>query len=114
MDVKTAEHIAQSQFVFGILFIMLLLGGITAAIWLFKNLRDENNEREKQLKQFYDDQKAESKEREQRLMEHLERTTEAQEEMARTLEKVQSGLSNLEINLKELSLEVKHLKRGHH
>ncbi|GED18236.1 hypothetical protein [Aneurinibacillus migulanus] len=104
-DVKTAQQIAESQYAFGILFVVLFLISITAVAFVVKDLKKENESREADLKEFYKDQKTESQEREKKLMEHLERTTVAQEEMSRTLEKVQSGL-------KELSLEVKYLKRG--
>jgi uncharacterized protein (DUF58 family) len=109
MDVKTATQtatqIAQSQYVFGILFILLFLGVILAAVWLFRNLRDENAEREAQLKAFYDEQRAESREREKRLMEHLDKTT-------GTLEKIQQGVAALESSVKDVWDEVKFLKRS--
>ncbi|MED0738999.1 hypothetical protein [Aneurinibacillus thermoaerophilus] len=121
-DLKTAQQIAQSQYVFSILFIFLFFSVIGACVWLFNNLRKENGEREKKIMEMHEkrekellqtnlEYKLESKEREQKLMEHLERTTEAQKEMSQTMEKVQQGLSTLETNIKDVWMEIKHLKK---
>ncbi|AMA71540.1 hypothetical protein P4S93_17900 [Aneurinibacillus thermoaerophilus] len=121
-DLKTAQQIAQSQYVFSILFIFLFFSVIGASVWLFNNLRKENEEREKKIMEMHEkrekellqtnlEYKLESKEREQKLMEHLERTTEAQKEMSQTMEKVQQGLSTLETNIKDVWMEIKHLKK---
>ena len=103
-------------------FIFLFFSVIGACVWLFNNLRKENGEREKKIMEMHEkrekellqtnlEYKLESKEREQKLMEHLERTTEAQKEMSQTMEKVQQGLSTLETNIKDVWMEIKHLKK---
>ncbi|MNG18905.1 hypothetical protein D3C84_1030120 [compost metagenome] len=57
---------------------------------------EENAEREKELKDFYEEQRQESKEREKNLMEHLTRSNESQEKTVATLEKIEVNLNNLE------------------
>lgn len=71
-DVKTAQQITESQYAFGILFVILFLVAITAVAFIFKNLKRENKEREQELKDLVAEQKRESKEREAKLMAHLE------------------------------------------
>lgn len=121
-DVKTVQQIAQSQYVFSILFVFLFFSVIGAVVWLFNNLHKENREREKKITEMHEkrekellqmnlDYKQESQVREQKLMDHLEQTTQAQKELSQTMEKVQQGLSTLEMNVKEVWMEIKHLKK---
>ncbi|MFD2613527.1 hypothetical protein [Paenibacillus gansuensis] len=98
-DVKTAQSIAESQYVFAILFILLLFVVFAVTKKLLTSLQEENKEREKQLQAIYAEQKLESKEREQKLMDHLDRTGE-------TLEKIQQGMVALEHNMQQNFKEV--------
>ncbi|CEH27996.1 hypothetical protein [Aneurinibacillus migulanus] len=111
-DVKTAQQIAESQYAFGILFVVLFLVSITAVAFIFKDLKRENKEREQELKDLIAEQKQESKEREAKLMAHLEKTNEGYERTSETLEKIQHGLATLESNVKDVWVEIKYLKRG--
>ncbi|GED14349.1 hypothetical protein [Aneurinibacillus migulanus] len=111
-DVKVAQQIAESQAAFGILFVILFLVSITAVAFVFKDLKRENKEREQELKDLVAEQKQESKERELKLMDHLERTNDSHERTSETLEKIQHGLATLEASVKEMWIEIKHLKRS--
>ncbi|MED0704964.1 hypothetical protein [Aneurinibacillus aneurinilyticus] len=111
-DVKTAQQIAESQYAFGILFVILFLVSITAVAFIFKDLKRENKEREQELKDLISEQKQESKEREAKLMAHLEKTNDSHERTSKTLEKIQHGLATLEVSVKEMWVEIKQLKRS--
>lgn len=106
-DVKTAQQITESQYVFGILFVLLFLAVSIATTKLFNDLRKENTKREKALHDIYDEHKRESREHEQKLMDHLERTNKAHERTSETLEKIQHGLVTLEVSVKEMWVEIK-------
>lgn len=98
-DVKTAEQIAQSQYVFGILFILLFLLVIVGTRHFVIALQKKNDQREQELREWYAEQRRESREREQRLMQHLERTTE-------TLEKIERSVVTLEHNTHQSFKEI--------
>lgn len=68
MPIEDAEKIAQSQFVWAILFIMfffIIIG------YLIKT----SDKREKKIMDLHEQSKADSNRREERLMTHLEKTT---------------------------------------
>lgn len=77
-EIKIAESIASSQYVFAILFIIVLF---VFYKWINKN---------------YEEHKQDSKERENKLMDHLEKSNETQERTSRTLEKIEGSLHSLE------------------
>jgi hypothetical protein len=121
-DMTAVQRVAESQYVFGILFIFLFLAA-AAGVWLYKKLLKENDEREQKIIEMHEkrerdlleinlDYRKESQEREKKLLEHLEKTTQAQTEMSRTIEKVQGILSALELSVKEARLEITYLKKG--
>lgn len=101
VEVKTAEQIASSQYVFAILFIILLFVVAKYLANHLKEMKEENGEREKELKVLYTEHKLESKEREQVLMLHLERSNESQEKSSNTLEKIEVSLRSLEKRMDE-------------
>lgn len=59
-------------------------------------MKQENVRREEELKQLYSDHKEESKQREQTLLNHLEKSNDTQLKTSRTLEKIQASLHSLE------------------
>ncbi|RSI88450.1 hypothetical protein [Streptococcus mitis] len=69
MTIVEAEKIAQSQFAWAILFIMLFL-------FVIRYLIRTSDKREKKIMDLYEQSKINSNKREDRLMNHLERTTE--------------------------------------
>ena len=68
MPIEEARRIAESQFTWEILFIILF---IIAAGYLVRT----SDKREKKLMDFHEQSKADSNKREDRLMNHLEKTT---------------------------------------
>ncbi|GED16920.1 hypothetical protein [Aneurinibacillus migulanus] len=48
-DMTIVQRVAESQYVFGILFIFLFLAATVAGTWLYKNLLKENDERERKI-----------------------------------------------------------------
>ncbi|KON87327.1 hypothetical protein AF332_11150 [Sporosarcina globispora] len=77
-EFKIAESIVSSEYTFALLFIIVLY---VFYKWINKN---------------YDEHKADSKERENKLMVHLEKSNETQERTSRTLEKIEGSLHSLE------------------
>ncbi|MED0671156.1 hypothetical protein P4S95_13200 [Aneurinibacillus aneurinilyticus] len=85
-DMTIVQRVAESQYVFGILFIFLFLAATVAGTWLYKNLLKENDEREQKIIEMHEkrerdllninfDYRKESQGREKKLLEHLEKTT---------------------------------------
>lgn len=85
MTVEQAERIATSQASWAILFILLF--GVVIA-YLIK--MSEN--REKKLIEFYEKSKVESNIREDRLLNHLEKSTEKLGEISNTIGDIQGEL----------------------
>lgn len=77
-ELQIAESIVTSEYTFAILFLIVLYFFYK---WINKN---------------YDEHKADSKERENKLMAHLEKSNETQERTSRTLEKIEGSLHSLE------------------
>ena len=125
--VKTAEDIAQSQFVFSILFI-ILLGFVLWNVKLMldrmsrenQEMEDKNDEviekmqmlheaRQEQLQKIIDENKQESREREAQLMTHnntllsqLQTQTNSLEEITRTQASMQETQEKMQRNLSDL------------
>ncbi|MDV2883846.1 hypothetical protein RYX45_01540 [Alkalihalophilus pseudofirmus] len=78
MEYQVASEIAQSQYVFAILFILLAVG-------VFYEMRKEIREN-----------RVDSKKREQQLMEHLRRSNESQERTAEALEGLENRIEKIE------------------
>ncbi|MGT2623928.1 hypothetical protein [Streptococcus thoraltensis] len=68
MPIEQAERIATSQVAWAVLFILLFLVVIGYLI-------RTSDKREKKLMDFHEESKIESKQREERLMNHLDKTT---------------------------------------
>lgn len=86
MTVEQAERIAQSQFVWAILFILLFM---IVVGYLVRT----SDKREKKLMDFHDQSKAESNKREEWLKEHLDKNTEQLQGISQTIGVVQKEMS---------------------
>lgn len=120
---KTATEIAQSQYVFGILFIILfaaiLWGGKILLTRLLQKVEEMHEERTAQLVKIYDESKVESKEREQQLFQHnnalvvqLSSQTSSLEEITRTQEKMQDSLSNLQDSFEKIEARIEKIENN--
>lgn len=120
--VKTANDIAQSQYVFGILFIILLgvilWGGKILLTKLLQRVDSMHEERTSQLTKIMDESKADSKERENRLFTHnnalvvqLQNQTSSLEEINRTQEKMQENLSNLQDSFEKIEARIEKIEK---
>ena len=112
-DIQIAEQIATSQSVFAILFIILLIVGYRAISKYLKDVKMENDKREKEIKDLYTEHKDESKqreieakERENKLMLHLERSDKSHEKTTRTLEKIEVSLQSLENKTQKMDIGI--------
>ena len=81
--------IASSQFVWAILCI-LLVG------FILKKVYDKNDQQENRLITIQDEYRAESKEREAKLMTHLDESNKSQERTATAIEGINNSLNRLE------------------
>ncbi|MDT0160248.1 hypothetical protein [Bacillus sp. AG4(2022)] len=87
-EIKVAESIVSSEYAYAIMFVIVLY---VFYKWINKN---------------YDEHKADSKEREAKLMIHLEKSNETQEKTSRTLEKIEGSLTSLEKRMDEGFVDV--------
>lgn len=130
--IKVATDIAQNQYVFGILFILLLVVLLWGIKMQFNKMEKENinmeekndaviekieklhEERQKQLNDMMIENKAESKERENQLMAHnnillvqLQSQNASLEEITRTQEKMQENLGKIEQRIEKVESNFK-------
>lgn len=84
-----AHEIATSQVVWAILCIIL-------AASVIREMRKENVKRENDLIGLYEDYRSESKQREDKLMDHLERSNDSQEQTTTALQSVNETLKTME------------------
>ena len=99
------ESIVQSQFTWALLCLMV--------VWVFyrkmennsKDLKEENTRRELQIVSMYEEHKQEAGQREERLMTHLERTTDTLEMMEKNLQKLDEKMDK---GFKDVWDHVKH------
>lgn len=101
MPIEQAERIATSQVVWGILFILLFILVVT---YLVKT----SDKREQKLIDYHEESKAESREREKRLMDHLDAQTEKFGEISNTLGNVQKELVRMNGRMDNLEKEKQH------
>ncbi len=95
-EVQVAQEIATSQYVFAVLFILLLFVAYRAIKSYLSDIKQENAEREQELKELYKEHKVDAKERETKLMEHLDKSNQSQERTAIALERIEGSLNSLE------------------
>ncbi|UUI41193.1 hypothetical protein [Oceanobacillus oncorhynchi] len=82
-------EVAASQFVWAILAIAL-------AALVIREQRKENVKREEDLIKLYDRQVCDSRDREQQLLKHLDRTNKAHQETTETLKQIRNTLNQME------------------
>lgn len=100
MTVEQAERIAQSQFVWAILFILLFM---IVVGYLVRT----SDKREKKLMDFYDQSKSESNKREEWLKGHLDKNTEQLQDISQTIGVVQKEMSYMSDRIGRLEKEEK-------
>lgn len=89
MDYQVVSELASSQVVWAILCVLL-------AVAVIREMRKESVRRENDLINLYEDHRKESKRREERLMDHLDRSNESQEQTTAALKSIQSTLTVME------------------
>ncbi|AGY48346.1 involved in bacteriocin production or immunity [Bacillus phage Slash] len=129
---KTASELAGSQFVFGILFILLLVAVLWSVHKAFTQVQQNNIaqankmddmhlQRQAQLMEILQENKSESKEREEKLYaereklvltidrynDQLEAISDTQANTNETLNKMQDNLENLQSNFTEMNYSVR-------
>ncbi|HEO0366873.1 TPA: hypothetical protein U9C26_000614 [Streptococcus agalactiae] len=100
MTVEQAERIAQSQFVWAILFILLFM---IVVGYLVRT----SDKREKKLMDFHDQSKSESNKREEWLKGHLDKNTEQLQDISQTIGVVQKEMSYISDRIGRLEKEEK-------
>ncbi|HEN0570667.1 TPA: hypothetical protein ACJRVK_001602 [Streptococcus agalactiae] len=100
MTVEQAERIAQSQFVWAILFILLFM---IVVGYLVRT----SDKREKKLMDFHDQSKSESNKREEWLKGHLDKNTEQLQDISQTIGIVQKEMSYMSDRIGRLEKEEK-------
>lgn len=91
-EVGTLERIVSSQYVWAILFLLVLVGAVHFLQWHLKNVKLDAERRETALINLYEQQRTDSKAREENLMTHLDKTT-------KSLEGIEKNLTGLEQKL---------------
>ncbi|HEO6119389.1 TPA: hypothetical protein VA786_001603 [Streptococcus agalactiae] len=100
MTVEQAERIAQSQFVWAILFILLFM---IVVGYLVRT----SDKREKKLMDFHDQSKSKSNKREEWLKGHLDKNTEQLQDISQTIGVVQKEMSYMSDRIGRLEKEEK-------
>ncbi|HHL0786881.1 TPA: hypothetical protein ACQ0IG_002258 [Streptococcus agalactiae] len=100
MTVEQAERIAQSQFVWAVLFILLFM---IVVGYLVRT----SDKREKKLMDFHDQSKSESNKREEWLKGHLDKNTEQLQDISQTIGVVQKEMSYMSDRIGRLEKEEK-------
>ncbi|HGD2196916.1 TPA: hypothetical protein ACINZM_001746 [Streptococcus agalactiae] len=100
MTVEQAERIAQSQFVWAILFILLFM---IVVGYLVRT----SDKCEKKLMDFHDQSKSESNKREEWLKGHLDKNTEQLQDISQTIGVVQKEMSYMSDRIGRLEKEEK-------
>lgn len=103
------EKLVQSQFLWAILCILAVIFFYRKTNEETNRLRKQNDTREKSITKLYDDHRKEATVREEKLMNHLEKTTQ-------TLEHIEKGISKLEYRVdggfKEIWEQIDTIKKG--
>lgn len=103
--VTVIETILKSELTWGILCLILAVVFYRKMDSNTKELKDENSRREQQIIQMYEVHKQEARQREERLMSHLERTTDTLEKMEKNLQKLDEKMDR---GFKEVWDHVRH------
>lgn len=94
MPFEEARRIAESQFTWEILFILLF---VVSVGYLIRT----SDKREKKLMDFHEQSKADSNKREERLMNHLEKTTEELSTITHTVGDIQKEMVRMNNRIDE-------------
>ncbi len=105
MDVKTLSDVANSPAVWAICCIALVG-------FILKKIYEKNDKQEERLTNLHDEYRTESKERENKLMEHLSESNEIQQRTAQSLVQVEKSLVSLEQGLNSLDDRVTNIERN--
>lgn len=105
MDVATAGQVAQSPAVWALC--CILLTG-----FIIKKMYEKNDQREDKLLQYHEEYRAESKEREGKLMDHLERSNESQERTSVALEGLNHAFAGLRDDVSDLADRVEYMEKN--
>lgn len=89
VELTTLEKIATSQTVWSMVAMVLAIIGYKAIKTYIIELRKDSQEREDKLLELYEQQRTESNAREERLMTHLENTTQTLDAISDSLEKLE-------------------------
>lgn len=89
VDIEMLEKVVQSPFLWSILCLIVAITYFRNNESNVKRLQKQADGREKSVTKLYEEHKKESREREDKLMNHLEKTTE-------TLQNIEHGISKLE------------------
>lgn len=95
MPIEEAEKIAQSQFAWAILFIMFFL-------FMIRYLIRTSDKREKKIMDLHEQSKADSNRREERLMNHLEKTTEKLSAITHEIGGIQKEMVRMNDRMEEI------------
>jgi len=107
MDLISLEKIVQSQFVWAILCIAVVVIMYKALMRYIEDLKKENQARESKVMDLYDKQRTEGMDREERLMAHLERTTDTLISINDNLENLEKEIGNVHLRIDDVWKEVK-------
>lgn len=111
IDLALLEKIVQSPFLWSILCLIIAIAYYRKNETEVSRLRKQSDSREKSLVKLYEDHKKESNIREEKLMNHLDKTTE-------TLGHIEKGLTKLEskmdVGFKDIWDQIDTLRNGPH
>ncbi|EON72135.1 hypothetical protein [Lysinibacillus sphaericus] len=95
LDFNLINQILESQFGWAVL--CILLGG-----FILKKVYQKNEQNETKIITLYDANETKAQQREDKLMEHLERSNESQERTAKSLEGINDSLQSLEKRVEKI------------
>lgn len=102
-DLNTAAELSQQQAIFGGLFIFLFFCCIGAVIYLFRTLRTDSLNREKQLKKESKDREdrilKDAKEREDKVMGFIDKNTEKLAEISTSMAVLQNEVNDIKVEI---------------
>ncbi|MFJ7371707.1 BhlA/UviB family holin-like peptide [Lysinibacillus sp. NPDC098008] len=105
MTLDQLIEVAQSQAVWAVCCIVLVG-------FILKRVYEQNDKQEERLTNLHDEYRVESKERENKLMEHLAESNEIQRKTAQSLVQVEKSLVSLEQGLNSLDDRVTIIERN--
>ncbi|MFJ3387747.1 hypothetical protein [Lysinibacillus sp. NPDC086135] len=92
MDIKTLSDVANSPAVWAMCCIALVG-------FILKKIYDKNDKQEERLTSLHDEYRSESKDRENKLMEHLSKSDALHERQTNAIEGINKSLQSLEVRV---------------